>query len=114
MTGSDPKSRMFWSVFKYIQGGNSAEEKIEMTTPVTTLAKANTAAGSVTYEMCFFIVAAYESIAPNTRVYIKEEPERRIFTRKVGGWMDAEKWEREATELKELLTRKGLSFSDER
>ena len=88
-----------------------------MTTPVTTLAKAYTAASSVTYKMCFFIGPAYESNAPtpsNTRVYIKEEPERRIFTRKVGGWMDAEKWEREATELKELLTRKGLSFSDER
>ena len=109
MTDSDPKSGMFWSLFKYIQGGNSAEEKIEMTTPVTTLAKANTAAGSVTYEMCFFIGAAYESNAPtpsNTRVYIKEEPERRIFTRKVGGWMDAEKWEREATERKEILTGK--------
>ena len=84
---------------------------------MTTLAKANIAAGSVTYEMCFFIGAAYESNAPtpsNTRVYIKEEPERRIFTRKVGGWMDAEAWETEANELKELLTGKGLSFSDER
>merc|ERR1719470_647546 len=116
VTDSDPKSGMFWSLFKYIQGGNSAEAKIEMTTPVTTMAKADTAAGTVTYEMCFFIGAAHESSPPtpsNTRVYIKEEPERRIFTRKVGGWMDSEAWETEATELKEVLTGKGLSFSDE-
>ena len=108
---------MFWSLFKYIQGGNSLEAKIEMTTPVTTMVKTDTAAGTVTHEMCFFIGAAYENNAPaptNPRVYIKEEPERKIFTRKVGGWMDYEKWEKEATDLKEVLTGKGLSFSDAR
>merc|ERR1712212_107553 len=77
---SDPKSGMFWSLFKYIQGANSAEIKIDMTTPVST--------------------------------YVKEEGERKIFTRRVGGWMNPEKWEREANELKEVLKEKGLQFSE--
>ena len=114
---SDPKSGMFWSLFKYIQGGNSMETKIEMTTPVSTYVKEDTAASTITYEMCFFIGSAFQDNTPtpsNTRVYIKEVPERKIFTRKVGGWMDQEKWEIEAAQLRELLTAKGLSFSDER
>merc|ERR1712126_382185 len=76
---SDAKSGMFWSLFKYIQGANSGEVKIDMTTPVTT----------------------------------KEEEERKIFTRKVGGWMDSEKWAREAEELKVVLAKKGFNFSNE-
>merc|ERR1712123_475262 len=109
---TDPKSGMFWSLFKYIQGGNSMETKIAMTTPVSTFVKEDTAASSITYEMCFFIGSAFQDNTPipsNTRVYIKEVPERKIFTRRVGGWMDQEKWEIEAAQLRELLTAKGLS-----
>ena len=108
---------MFWSLFKYIQGANSAEVKIDMTTPVTTMVKEDGDTGNLSYEMCFYIGAAHQSNPPtpsNTRVFIKEEGERKIFTRMVGGWMNPEKWAREAEELKEVLREKGLQFSEER
>ena len=114
---TDPKSGMFWSLFKYIQGANSAEVKIDMTTPVTTMVKEDGDTGNLSYEMCFYIGAAHQTNPPtpsNTRVFIKEEGERKIFTRMVGGWMNPEKWAREAEELKEVLREKGLQFSEER
>merc|ERR1712142_911468 len=110
---SDAKSGMFWSLFKYIQGANSGEVKIDMTTPVTTMVEEDTDTDNLVYEMCFYIGAAHQSNPPtpsNTRVYIKEEEERKIFTRKVGGWMDSEKWAREAEELKVVLAKKRLQF----
>merc|ERR1719347_1471644 len=113
---SDAKSGMFWSLFKYIQGANSGEVKIDMTTPVTTMVEEDIDTDNLVYEMCFYIGEAHQSNPPtpsNTRVYIKEEEERKIFTRKVGGWMDSEKWVREAEELKVVLAKKGFSFSNE-
>merc|ERR1711973_411623 len=113
---SDPKSGMFWSLFKYIQGANSGEIKIDMTTPVTTKVEEDSDTSSVSYEMCFYIGEAHQSNPPtpsNTRVYIKEEGERKILTRRVGGWMNPDKWATEANELKEVLVEKGLQFSNE-
>ena len=117
VTDSDPKNGMFWALFQYIQGSNSEGLKIDMTTPVTTQVTNGGVENSLTYEMCFYIGAAHQESTPeptDERVYIKTEGERKIFTRKVGGWMNPEKWEREAESLKELLAEKGLSFSSER
>jgi len=115
-TDDDPKSGMFWSLFKYIQGENSLEAKIQMTTPVTTLVE-KPSASTITHEMCFFIGGAYDTNTPtptNDKVYIKQESQRKIFTRQLGGWMNPAKWATEIAELKEILTAKGLSFSDAR
>jgi len=116
VTDSDPKNGMFWALFQYIQGSNSEGLKIDMTTPVTTQVTNGGVENSLTYEMCFYIGAAHQESTPeptDERVYIKTEAERKIFTRKVGGWMNPEKWEREAESLKQLLTENGSSFSSE-
>merc|ERR1712183_1032982 len=85
---TDPKSGMFWSLFGYIQGANSLESKIKMTTPVTTQVKKNTEAGTVTHEMCFYIGAEYEDNTPTPGCTSRRSQRRRSTPGSwAAGWM---------------------------
>merc|ERR1712055_194196 len=114
-TEEQDNSGMFWLLFKYIQGANTMDTKIEMTTPVSTLVTKDNLAATVTLEMCFYIGEAHQSNTPipnNPRVYVKQDQERRVYTRQKGGWMNKEKWEQEAGNVERILTEKGVGFSD--
>jgi len=106
------RSSLFWPLFSYIQGGNADLTMIPMTIPVTTLVTHTN--GQVTLEMCFFMGADTPPASTNPAVYLKQEGERRIVTRTVGGYMDTEAWKVEAEELRDALHQQGINFVEDR
>jgi len=99
-------SKLFWPLFQFIQGANTGNLTIPMTTPVTTLVEAEEGVGFA-LEMCFFLGSREHSwptpSAPS--VYLKQEPERQIITRRLGGYMNTARWREEETAVREILTR---------
>merc|ERR1719370_1716726 len=85
-------SKLFWPLFQFIQGANTGNLTIPMTTPVTTLV---TAEGSgFTLEMCFFLGSTEGSwpIPSAPSVYLQQAAERQIITRRLGGYMNTARW----------------------
>merc|ERR1712187_362070 len=76
----------------YIQGGNVGNLTIAMTTPVTTLVTSE--ASGFSLEMCFFLGATKNTWPrpSSASVYLKQEPERQIVTRRLGGYMSTARW----------------------
>jgi len=107
-------SGLFWRLFKYIDGLNADNSKIAMTVPVTTEVKTN--GDEMEMEMCFYISPDHQANPPaptNPEVYITQA-ERTIYTRTIGGYMNQEKWAREAEQLNEILGGMGLTFNTDR
>lgn len=98
-------------VLHYIQGDNLMDTRLPLTRPMTTCIEIGEQ--EVTMETCLPLGSAHQAAPPppsSPRVYIKEEGERRVVTRRVGGWMDAAKWAREAEELRQELESQGVSI----
>merc|ERR1712226_312253 len=102
------RESLFWPLFSYIQGGNADLATIPMTTLVTHTG------GQVTMEMCFFMGASSPPAPTNPAVYVKAEGERRIVTRRVGGYMATEKWQAETTALLAVLQEQGVRVETDR
>merc|ERR1719220_1019535 len=107
------RSGLFWPLFQYIQGNNSDSAKIDMTTPVTTLVSSTST--TVTLEMCFFLGPLSSWPAPSDpAVYLQEAGERRVVTRRVGGYMNTLAWTQEAADLAQVVQGLGLQVEEGR
>ena len=105
----DQRSGLFWPLFRYIQGSNSASLAIPMTTPVTTLVTSTSGGTSMT--MCFFLGDSSKTWPQPTdaAVFLQTEEQRSVLTRTIGGYMTTASWNTEAAALSSLLAEKGLS-----
>lgn len=103
----------FMRLFRYISGGNEADQKVAMTTPVFMEETAQAASG----RMAFVIpkdVAAEGAPKPNARdVQIRTREGGRFGVLRFAGRMDARSAEKAEGRLKSWLERKGLPFQDE-
>jgi len=91
---------------QYIQGGNVGNLSIAMTTPVTTLVTSE--ASKFSLEMCFFLGATKNTWPrpSSASIYLKQEPERQIVTRRLGGYMSTARWVEEEEAVRSILTRR--------
>merc|ERR1712002_173991 len=106
----EQNTKLFWPLFNYIQGKNVDKKKIPMTTPVTT-----TPSRGGKLEMCFYLTGRGPHPEPtDSNVYLKNEGQRNIVTRKVGGFMNKDKWIKEAKELKKVVEEQGISVVSDR
>ena len=74
---------MFMMLFRYIQGANVGNNKIEMTVPVSTEMR-KLSDNSFEKEMCFYLDETYQSNPPqptNSEVYIVNRPAMTVYTR---------------------------------
>ncbi|XP_038614195.1 heme-binding protein 2-like isoform X2 [Tachyglossus aculeatus] len=99
----------FQKLFRYIQGKNEKEAKIEMTAPVTCLVQP----GNAEYKISFFLPFKHqnlplEPIDPD--VFLEQRKGAAIFVRSFGGFASMEKFSKEAQALAETLQREGQSF----
>merc|ERR1711962_1230731 len=110
--GTDEHQRsMFGLLFNYIQGNNADSVKIPMTSPVPVSVNS-----AEMWEMCFYCAGTHSQPKPtDPKVYISQQDgTRNIFTRKIGGFMNEEKWEKEKEELGTILKEEKVEVSQER
>jgi len=102
---------MFGLLFNYIQGSNADSVKIPMTSPVPVSVNS-----AEMWEMCFYCAGTHPHPKPtDPKVYISQQDgTRNIFTRKIGGFMNEEKWEKEKEELAKILKEEKVEVSQER
>merc|ERR1719192_1527933 len=107
-------SKLFWPLFQYIQGGNVGNLTIAMTTPVTTLVTSE--ASGFSLEMCFFLGATKKTWPrpSSASVYLKQEPERQIVTRRLGGYMSTARWIEEEEAVRSILARLSIAVDTSR
>jgi len=119
-----PSTRMFNHLFKYINGDNEREEKMDMTRPVTILhhAERRNYLGDVEIqEECFYLPALYQEnhdhgpsprhlslVAPkplnNSKVFLHKRPEMDIYARTFEGFpVTEEDWKVEKEQLERDL-----------
>ena len=103
---------MFMKLFRYIQGNNADEVKIEMTKPVSTKwTPMNEAMKTIEKEMCFYLNEEFQVNPPQPTdpdVYLVQRPAMTVYTRVQGGWMDDKDWKKESRVLDQLLDENGL------
>ena len=83
VTDGNGDNGMFMMLFRYIQGANVGNNKIEMTVPVSTEMR-KLSDNSFEKEMCFYLDETYQSNPPqptNSEVYIVNRPEMTVYTR---------------------------------
>merc|ERR1712110_19913 len=107
-------SKLFWPLFHYIQGGNVGNLTIAMTTPVTTLVTSESSGFSL--EMCFFLGATKNTWPrpSSSSIYLKQEPERQIVTRRLGGYMSTVGWIEEEEAVRSILARLSIAVDTSR
>merc|ERR1711915_179159 len=110
--GTDEHQRsMFGLLFNYIQGSNADSVKIPMTSPVPV-----SLSSTGIREMCFYLAGNEAYPKPtDSKVYIsRQKGTRNILTRKVGGFMNEEKWMKEKEDLAKILKEEGVEINQER
>jgi len=113
----DENGRLFWRLFRYIQGENEGNHKIEMTVPVIT--KMSIADGQLTKLMCFYIPKLYQTSPPQPTdplVLIVKTDQFTAIVKRFGGYiMENALWIRKAEQFKKEIIAKGIAgydFSD--
>jgi len=92
--------KMFLRLFRYISGQNERAATVAMTTPVSTLVRAD---GSFT--MAFLLPEAHQADPPQAEgVIIEDRPQMTVFTRRFGGFADEKMIGEQANELAELIS----------
>jgi len=124
------ESKMFWEMFRYIQGVNENQEQIEMTIPVVTahdIVKEDPLGNYEDITMCFYLPTKYqpdhshgrqarhESVAPpqpsNDKVFLYTRPPMNVFVRRFGGFAFTHKtWENHMVALEADLTKDNQKF----
>ncbi|XP_071517241.1 heme-binding protein 1-like [Panulirus ornatus] len=116
-TGRDDRMMptLFQRLYNYISGQNERKISMAMTVPVTTEFTVNCGTEEFAmhqtsekkYTMCFFIGEHYQTDPPQPNdptVFIQNRPEIKIFTRRVGGYLNKEAdWLEEAGKLAAVM-----------
>merc|ERR1719173_247796 len=102
---------MFGLLFNYIQGSNADSVKIPMTSPVPV-----SLSPTGIRDMCFYLAGNKAYPKPtDSKVYIsRQKRTHNILTRKLGGFMNEEKWMKEKEELAKILKEEGVEINQER
>tara|TARA_B110000046_G_scaffold63181_1_gene70607 strand:+ start:23259 stop:23870 length:612 start_codon:yes stop_codon:yes gene_type:complete len=105
----DASSKGFSILAGYIFGGNEANEKISMTSPV-----AMSLEDSIT--MMFLVPKKYSKLSlpqPNqSQIEFREEPAKTVAAITFGGWANDEKIANYQEQLKTALTAEGIPFTE--
>jgi len=112
--GDDISNGMFMKLFRYISGGNSQEESISMTVPVSTQVSRDSSTQITTKRMCFYIGETHQANTPqptDAQVFIENRQAFTIFTRQVPGYMNNNEWDEEVVALSNILNTAGESFN---
>lgn len=104
---NDENGRLFWRLFRYIQGENENSQKIDMTVPVTTRMKM-TKEGKLNKLMCFYIQTDPPQ-PTDTLVKIIQTEELIAIVKRFGGYiMENSLWMRKADQFKKELIARGI------
>ena len=100
--------KAFWRLFKYINGTNADQLKIDMTVPVINIYYMDQSYNITSAEMCFYLGDAYidtASPAPtDPLVRVVKWEDMVVYDRAFGGhWADKNRWEREFRVLENVM-----------
>ena len=101
---------MFQKLFDYITGANDRQEKIEMTSPVSTMRQKSTK-GEI-HEQCFYL---YEKDPPkptNEDVYLVKREAMNVYTRTVMKRMSEKDWLSESASMDKLVASQKLKIKE--
>ena len=101
---------MFQKLFAYITGANDRQEKIEMTSPVSTMRQKSTK-GEI-HEQCFYL---YEKDPPKPTaedVYLVKREAMNVYTRTVMKRMSEKDWLKESAAMDKLVASQKLKIKE--
>merc|ERR1711872_139860 len=111
----DQHSGAFYDLFNYIDGGNSANQKIPMTAPVTLRIEPGEGPNCESfYTMSFLIPSDLQEGTPeptNSLVYLEDRQEMKVVTKTFGGFPTDLDFSMQAAELYDLAVKEGLEPS---
>ncbi|KAM8946402.1 heme-binding protein 2 [Pelodytes ibericus] len=106
----------FMRLFKYIQGSNEKEVKIEMTAPVTTFIQPGAGpACESSITVSFYIPSEHQNEPPkptDANIFIEERPKTTVYVRCFGGFTSEAKNREQLLQLSESLKRDEKSFEE--
>ncbi|KAL4630478.1 heme-binding protein 2-like [Arapaima gigas] len=106
----------FMRLFRYIQGSNGNQEKIEMTAPVTCLVDPGVGpACEATFTISFLVPEKHQADPPQPAdplVFIENRKQFTAYVRTYGGFSNEQRSREELLKLTECLQRDGLEFVD--
>jgi hypothetical protein len=103
----------FMRLFRYISGGNEAEQKVAMTTPVFMKETAESASGRMSFVIPKDVVSQGVPKPSGDDVKIQKRAAGRFGVLRFAGRMDAKSAEKHEDQLKVWLKQKGLTFRGE-
>ncbi|KAK1796010.1 hypothetical protein P4O66_009111 [Electrophorus voltai] len=119
VTGTEQDAALsagFKRLFKYINGSNEKNMKLEMTAPVTCLINpGEEPACEGSYSVSFYIPEEHQAEPPNPstpELFIESRKEFTVFVRTFGGFANTEKTREELLKLSESLRRDGMAFKE--
>merc|ERR1711935_81045 len=104
-------NEMFMTLFQYIDGANSENENIDMTTPVSTKWQEDGF-----HEECFYLNQEHQANPPkpnSPKVYIVIRPAMTVFTRIVTRPMSAVDWMEESSALDNMIGSLGFEVESD-
>ncbi|XP_062858368.1 heme-binding protein 2 [Trichomycterus rosablanca] len=106
----------FMRLFKYIQGNNEKNAKIDMTAPVTCLINPGEGpACESTFTVSFYVPEEHQAEPPKPttpEIFIENRKEFTVFVRTFGGFANSQNTRDELLKLIESLKRDGMSFKE--
>ncbi|XP_072176595.1 heme-binding protein 2-like isoform X2 [Diadema setosum] len=113
----ETRREMFFKLFRYIQGANDAEQKIEMTAPVAReIIPGQGPACETKYTMSFYMQREFSENPPNpteSDVFIKRLPAMTVFVKTFGGNASEETYLEEMKKFIPVLERDGHQLRDD-